>query len=1008
MRGAHFKIFLTSWIILIHSIKVNAQAYNFDFLNIQNGLPQSQAFDIAFDDNQYAWIGTQGGGLCRFDGNEFLYLTKKDSLISNRVYTVTFADNLIWAGQKGGITAFTSDGTFVNNYRLPGFTAQIQDIVSFQGKIYAASNEGLYCIEKGELIKVTVNPNLNDIEIFSFFQSDSNQLWMCTTAGLVSHKNVFGKLTVAKGLTSNNVQCAVRFHGNWIIGTYGGGLNSYSGNQISQLDEFASMKNEIILSLFVRDSNELWIGTMNNGIYLYDHTNGSLRNFRTTNGLSGNHIKTIVADHWDNIWIGTSGGGVSIFQNSPFIEYNSASGLNGDYVFSVLHDSKQNLWLGTEGTGVMRINDTSKVLFDEELGFYSEKVKSIFEDSKGNIWFGTEGKGLGFYSASIGKDTIFAFSQNNGLGGNWIKAFAEDTRSNRLYIGSADRGIYYTDPRTAQIGIARFKKLKVDKDLLGLSDLLFYNGKLWYVTEENTFGFVDRDGNQIHFSEHNRSFRNIIGKDTIMWLGTKDNGILKITMKSDEIVEKNWITEDNFPGLQSNNIYQLLMYDDQIWVGTEKGLDRWQLDSVNGIQDYEHFGYADGFEGVETNINAGNVDKEGNLWFGTVNGLYVYKGIEPNLQRQRPPVLKITDFRIVFESISATPYASSYDNGQLIKGLILPYDENHISFSFKAVHHAFVDKIRYRWRLEGVEDNWNPATRVNVATYPNLTPGDYKFLVQAAINDEWNQAPLQISFTIDYPYWQKLWFKSLYISAIALLLFIVLFVIYRRQKRKNQAIKEKLTLEKNLLELEQKALRLQMNPHFIFNVLNSIHNQIILNDSGKARYALSKFSKLMRQVLENSREKFISIDDEIETLKNYVQLERLTSGLEVDLSFEFGEDVDQSEPILPPLMIQPFVENAIIHGFKGMTVPGQIKVSFNWLFDDVLECTIEDNGIGRAKAGELKAQQEAHHKSTALKVAQERLANLNQNSKFNPFEIIDLYDDKKKPMGTKVIIRIAL
>src|SRR5690606_34337080 len=194
-------------------------------------------------------------------------------------------------------------------------------------------------------------------------------------------------------------------------------------------------------------------------------------------------------------------------------------------------------------------------------------------------------------------------------------------------------------------------------------------------------------------------------------------------------------------------------------------------------------------------------------------------------------------------------------------------------------------------------------------------------------------------FSIDQPYYEKFWFKAMYYSAIGLVLLIIALVIYLRIRRKNKSIREKFEMEKNLVELEQKALRLQMNPHFIFNVLNSIHNLIILNDSDKARYALSKFSKLMRRVLENSREKFISIDDEVETLQNYVQLERLTSNLNIDLEFEYGEDIDTAENILPPLMIQPFVENAIVHGIMGNETKGEIKVAFKWVAENVLECS---------------------------------------------------------------------
>lgn len=985
-----------------------SQAYNFNYLTIQEGLPQSQAFSINFDSDQYAWIGTQGGGLCKYDGEEYQYFTKNDSLISNRIYVSTEIDNQIWVGQKGGVSLLDHNGNWLKNYRLENDAVMIRDILYFEDRFLFASNNGLYELKNNQLVENLENPNFSEANIHSFFLTKDSVLWLCTNNGLVSYANVFGKLTEAKGLSSNIVQCAVEYKGQWIIGTYEGGLNIYNKTAIIRNPNFSELDDKIILSLFVSEGDELWIGTMNNGLYLYNQKDGELKNFKTSNGLSGNHVKTITADYWGNIWIGTSGGGVSVFQNSPFIKYNSASGLNGDYVFSVLNDSRNNLWLGTEGMGVMRINDTSKVLFDEEYGFHTEKVKSIFEDSNGNIWIGTEGKGLGVYSPFVNKDTIFSFYYDNGLRGNWIKSFTEDASKNRVYVGTSDGGIFYAENRRNP-GAISFQPLRASNGDVPkyITALHFDKGRLWFASDDGKYGFIINDKITV-YNEPGKSLRNIQSKDSISWIGTKDNGILRLTIKKDTIFAKEWINASHGKGVSSNNIYQLVYYNEQLWVGTEKGLDRIDLDSNNRLASFEHFGFEEGFEGVETNINAGHVDKSGNLWFGTVDGLFVYKGRDPNQAQLKPPVLKLTDIQIIFKSIENTPFAANYEEGVMVKPLVLPYDQNHISFKFKAIHFSFGNDIRYRWKLDGVDKDWTPATEINVATYPNLLPGDYTFNVQTAIDEDWDQEPIQITFSIDQPYWEKFWFKFAYYSAGILIIIIIVLIILIRQRRKSKALNEKLKLEKNLLELEQKALRLQMNPHFIFNVLNSIHNLIILNDSDKARYALSKFSKLMRQVLENSREKLISIDDEIETLQNYVQLERLTTNIEIDLNFIFDEDMDTAEEILPPLMIQPFVENAVVHGLKEMDRVGAITVSFKWISDNVLECMIADNGIGRKKATEIKAQQATYHKSTALKVAQERLANLNQETSFVPFEIIDLQDPEGNPAGTKVVVRIRI
>ena len=987
-----------------------SQAYNFRQLSIQNGLPQSQAFAIIFDSNEHAWIGTQGGGLCRYDGTDFVYFTKSDSLISNRIYSLEQIENEIWIGQKGGVTVFDLDGKFKRNLRIQNQTSTIADIILFNGKTYCATENGLLILTSDGLDDYIENVNLIDQNIFSFFLTSENELWLCTEkSGLLSLNDPFGKINKARGLNMNHVACAVQLNDLWLIGTYGGGLNFYSKEKgietPSLLKEFSS---EIITCLFVSENNEVWVGTINNGVFVYSQDNYTLKNYRSENGLANNHIKTILSDRWNNIWIGTSGGGVAIFQNSPFIKYNRESGLTGNYVYTVINDRNNNLWLGTEGTGgALRINDSSATLFDEDYGFHSTKVRTIFYDSDGDIWLGTEEKGLGIFSPSMNKDTIFSYTQENGLTSNWIKCFAENEKTKEIFISTINGGILRVKKSKEFPLNVRFNKYKIKKGTLPdrLSHLFFFQGNLWFVSGENEYGYI-KNGEVILYNKQGVNFRNATTRDDRIWIGSTDNGILQLQFKNDSLIDEKWIDTKNL--LSSNNIYQLLWDKNDLWVGTEKGLDRVTFDSIYSIIKVTHFGSEEGFEGVETNSNASFKDENGNLWFGTVNGLYLYKGVEINYAQKEDPVLLLTDFRLFYESIEKTEFADFYDHGKMVKKLILPYDKNHVGFTFKAIHYTHAKNIRYRYRLRGLNADWSPPSTNHEAAFPNLNPGDYSFQIQASINDEWNGKIIKIDFTIDQPYWENFWFKFMYYSIIIIVIGIIFLIVIIRIKRKNKRLSQKFEMEKNLIELEQKALRLQMNPHFIFNVLNSIHNLIILNDPDKARYALSKFSKLMRRVLENSREKLISIDNEIETLENYVQLEKLTSNHDVIITFNVDEKVDSSEEILPPLMIQPFVENAIIHGLKQLDKTGEIIVAFKLLDEHILECSIQDNGRGRENAATINAQKENYHKSTALKVTQERLANLNQKTTFVPFEIIDLKSENNEPCGTKVVIRLLI
>ncbi|UKN03190.1 histidine kinase [Paracrocinitomix mangrovi] len=1002
----HIKTILLAF-ILICGCDGYGQAYNFQKLSIQEGLPQSQAYAILFDSTQHVWIGTQGGGLCRYDGEEFEYFTKNDSLISNRVYCLSQIKDQIWVGQKGGVTVFSLKGEFIDAYRFDDPLLVAQDVISWNNEIYVGTDKGVFQQTNNLLSRYDDNVSLKDQSVNQFFQYEDD-LWCATNNGLMHFSDPMRKINRAKGLSVNQINCVAIFDNYWVIGTYGGGVEIYDPKEGKlKASPFKEIEDMIILTLFNSKDNELWIGTLNNGVFLYSVKEGFLRNYQTSNGLSNNHIRTIKADLWDNIWIGTSGGGISIYQNSPFIAYNTSTGLNANYVYAVKSTKKNDLWVSTEGGSVVRINDTSSVIFDEEFGFYNEKVKALFEDSNGDIWIGTEGSGLGIFSQYDGKDTIYTYVNRAGLSSSWIKTFAQDPLDKTMYIGTSGGGVYMLKKNYEFPLNQKFLKVRPENGdfPMRINSLNFIKNQMWFTGDDGSYGYF-RKGKLLVSQENGSVFRNCVGDYNKRWLGSSDNGVLELSLEGDSLGTRKWINTEN--GLRSNNIYQLVLNGYDLWVGTEKGLDKIVLDSSYQIRKIEHFGFEEGFEGVEANINAVDLDQNGNLWFGSVNGLYLYQGGEVNYEQRKPPVLSLNDFSIFYESIEKTEYADYFQDGKMVKSLTLPYDMNHIGFMFKAIHYTYSNNIRYRWRLIGADPDWTPPSKITTATYSNLQPGSYEFQVQASIDENWDTEPIKLSFKIDQPYYEKFWFKATYYSIIGFILLLVAFFVWMRIRRKNRALLEKFEMEKNLIELEQKALRLQMNPHFIFNVLTSIHNQIILNDTDKARYALSKFSKLMRRVLENSREKFISIDDEVETLENYVQLEKLTSNHDFDLLVEIDEDLDAAEEILPPLMIQPFVENAIIHGLKEIDYPGVIKVGFKLLNEHLLECFVEDNGRGRKKAEEYNMQKENYHKSTALKVTQERLSNLNQEVDFVPFEIIDLQDASGSPKGTKVVFRLSI
>jgi sensor histidine kinase YesM len=255
---------------------------------------------------------------------------------------------------------------------------------------------------------------------------------------------------------------------------------------------------------------------------------------------------------------------------------------------------------------------------------------------------------------------------------------------------------------------------------------------------------------------------------------------------------------------------------------------------------------------------------------------------------------------------------------------------------------------------------------------------------------------------------QEATLRNSLIVGLVLLLLLGLF-IYRNLtlKRKNELQKQKLENDKKQVELEMQALRAQMNPHFIFNCLSFINRFILKNETKIASNYLTRFSRLMRMVLMNSQKPLIALDEELEMLGIYLEMERLRFKDSFDYAITFLNAIDSDNVFIPPLLLQPFCENAIWHGLMHKEGQGRLDIELS-MADNVLNCTITDNGVGREKAEELNSKTAEKEKSMGLKITTERLALLNREKGLHTFyEIEDLQEENGNAAGTKVILKIS-
>jgi uncharacterized membrane-anchored protein YhcB (DUF1043 family) len=340
------------------------------------------------------------------------------------------------------------------------------------------------------------------------------------------------------------------------------------------------------------------------------------------------------------------------------------------------------------------------------------------------------------------------------------------------------------------------------------------------------------------------------------------------------------------------------------------------------------------------------------------------------------------------------------------KGYKLSYKENNILLEYTAIDYTNSERITFAYMLEGFDKDWIYAGTNRKVNYSNLKGGNYVFKLKACNSSGlWNENYTTFKFYIRPPLWQRWWFWPL-----LALLFVGCIIGIARNRIKKIRQKEKLEtgINRQIAELEMKALRSQMNPHFIFNSLNSIHKYIWENKQDDASEYLTKFSKLMRLILENSACKSISLTREIEALSLYTELEHRRSNNKFDYQLSISPLVNADEIEVPPMIFQPYIENAVWHGLAQKEGKGNLTINFDRQ-GSYLICTIDDDGIGRAKAAEIKKQKQSFHRSIAMTVTAERL-NLIQsaNDLKASVEIIDKTDAAGAATGTLVKIKLPI
>ncbi|PCJ28791.1 MAG: hypothetical protein COA97_00165 [Flavobacteriales bacterium] len=988
------KKFFVALFMLFISISTSAQQYNFISYSIEEGLAQSQIRAISQDDDGYIWIGTLGG-LSKFDGTNFENFSTNDGLLHNQINAIyNDSKGNIWLGTQGGVSVY--NGSSFKNYRFKDELSQIfvLSITEDQtGKLWFATDGGGIIYMDDTRFNYIILPNGPDNNyIRNVYVDNRGNKWLATRNGVSIIDEQLNIKDTIKNI--NATQVFVDANNSVWCSTFGNGVIHLTDEGCQFFSKETGLISNHIRAFTRRTDGSIWFASKS-GISKY--LKGVFQNFTSKDGLNDNNIKAVLEDNEGNLFMGTDGGGLIKFTDESFISYTQADGISSSVVMSIIEDAEQNIWISTYGEGVCKMEGNKYINYNTSDGLGNNTVWCSLLSKDNRMWFGTS-NGLSVFNGSNFK----TYNIDDGLNAKKIYALNEDKKGN-IWIGTKE-GLSVLDVKKDSI----FNY----SEIVGLSRNIRYiynedDIAVWFCSSDGLFRYDIKNHTAEKHDESNglpssSIYAIVKDKNNKLWVGTK-NGLA--------IYNKGIFTTVQLPDNYASNNINFLQLDkeDNLWIGTNFGLYQLNILDKNSFSktDFIRYSNLDGLKSLECNMNASYIDSKNNLWFGTAYGLMKH-ALNSESATIKLPRVQIKDIRLFFEKKDLSKYTDGLDNKTALPvNLVLKYDKNHLTFDFVGIYHTSPDKVKYRFKLDGFDENWQPVTNSTFVTYSNIPFGDFTFKVSATTDlKNWTN-PVDFSFKITAPFWFTWWF---YLVCIFFVTAIVWLIINRKKKITQVKRATQLIVDKSkMLVLEQQALNASMNRHFIFNALNSIQYYINREDKFSANKYLSSFAKLIRKNLDSSLVNEIYLDDEIERIDLYMKLEQMRFKDKFDYKINVDKEIEPQTVKIPSMLLQPFIENSIWHGILPSNRRGNIIIdAIN--VEGKLTINIVDDGIGIDESLASKKNKVQHHDSKGMELTKGRIELVSKISNKEcsikgPYQI---YNEKDEISGTKVSIILTL
>jgi len=573
-------------------------------------------------------------------------------------------------------------------------------------------------------------------------------------------------------------------------------------------------------------------------------------------------------------------------------------------------------------------------------------------------------------------------------------------RQNTLWAATKNNGLFHYNLETKDsfyleidslFGIGKLKNLvyEIREDPDGRIHLITDRG-FYYVDEKEKKCVRSRSKwKQLNIPEGEQASGMAFIPDNRILISTFEKGFYLFDMVRDSLYRPQ---NENY---NTQNISDLFLDKNQnVWACTQDGLLFFDVD--NGHMQLFPSGL--GFTRVNFLRKFMKQGEDGRMYVGLYNAILSFDpdSVFQLANNVRPVIEEVwSDDSLIYTDLQGAFY-----NG----GLTLPHSTRSIHIQFKGISYGNEENIIYAYRLDGLDEDWVQSPGSRRVRYDRLSPGDYVFNLKI-LNNRTEQA-LQLPIRIKKPYWQEWWF---YLLAFATLSLLFLGWYKYRMGQMRRVSEQQNAFNKKIAELEMKALRAQMNPHFLFNSLNSVKAYIGQNDNRKAQVYLGKFSQLMRRVLQNSKSKTVRLNDELEALRLYLDLEAMRFNPSFEYQIRIGEQVNEDFIETPPLILQPYIENAIWHGLMHKDKGDRKLLIDISRHGDYIKLLVEDNGIGRQRAAQMKTRSASKHQSMGMQITGDRLRYLKEMYGLDAkVTITDLQEEPGKDGGTRVEILLPI